>query len=1270
MHSSRYAILVILLIFAGLPQWLSAQSPVPGELDTTFSTDGKAIATLAGYNSSATALDVQPDGSVLVAGQAWSGGTNYRMVMARFEPDGDLDLSFGTQGFVTFGPSAGQTYAARSIKVLSTGKILVAVDYGNTSLLLRFLSNGQLDSGFANSTRNFSNAVTVSAMAVQEDGRILIGSKIGTANYVSRYSASGVFEADWSAGSYLTIRCLAIQPDGKILFGGSATQYSLRSYIGRLLPGLTTDYDFSRSIFTSSQGTASVEAMALDAEGNVVALATHPGNVNDVAVYRLLPNSNPDTSFDGDGVVETTLGGSGSAPKSLAIQPDGRILIFGHQPHGASNSRLGLRRFEWAGALDSSFGSNGLLTVSLGTTSTDSAGMLLVPGGKVVAAGGALESGFLRGLGVARLHTGNYLALPVITITNEPQGGTYALGDAATLSVTTEVIPDVPVSYAWYRNGSLVANETGPELRIASLTAANEGDYQVRMRAGNGRVSSQSVRLTVLQPPVLGGRPGPQTYVNIGGGPSFYVSAQGRSPFTFRLLKGDEVVQTAQASGSHGSVYFGFSGVKPSDAGEYFVEVTNQDGVVKSPWTELVVVPDPTLVAAPPALVSLGSSFSLVPTLITSLVPRFRWTKDGKVLGGETLEVLSKDSAQLSDAGEYRARVVTLKGSSETQPMPLCVVDPGERRHIAGKGKEFKLSIPVAGRGLSFKWMKGTTPILAREGLTGLDQATLRFSSIELTDAGDYNCLVTLGETELLCGAQAVLVAETVPAAPSIELGEAYVGMPYEVAFEVPELASSIKVTGLPPGLTYSAASKKIGGIPRLAGEFALTCTAANPLGESASVGMTLKVNALAGWASGRFQAITEMPTYGYLSPTPQPAILVTLHVGDSGAYSGTVTCSVHGGRTAQASFRGALDSGVPGEKGVPASLSSAVDLPFKGLWTVRGKARLQFTVSPLVIPGQDAIAGTFTVPVTLPDLGNTEVVFFFRGNDCPWSSKQPVDPAVRGTFHFAIGQYEAPSPAGYGFARGTVSSSGTLAMKGRLGDGAVFTSSCPIGESLRAVGIQFLYSGRGALSYALYLSPGTSAPDYFDAYIHGQMLWEKQGSGYRSGQGYPFTFVTRGTLSGGGKYLKPNHASGLTGPLMLNVEEAAPNGTNLQVSAFGSNNTGNLGASHAVKFSGIETNPMGFSTLKFNPATGDFSGSGVTLITEDFADEEGSPYQVISKRPFKVQGLVIREPTQLNSTGVGFTLVPQEFDDPSTDKWDGYRMNVSEPISVGPVTY
>jgi uncharacterized delta-60 repeat protein len=112
-----------------------------------------------------------------------------------------------------------------------------------------------------------------------------------------------------------------------------------------------------------------------------------------VALARYRTNGTLDPTFDGDGKVLTSFAGDDAEATSIAIQPDGKIVVAGRARNG-STTRPALVRYNASGSLDTSFDGDGkVLTQVPSTTAAVANAVALQPDGKIVAAGSALVSG-------------------------------------------------------------------------------------------------------------------------------------------------------------------------------------------------------------------------------------------------------------------------------------------------------------------------------------------------------------------------------------------------------------------------------------------------------------------------------------------------------------------------------------------------------------------------------------------------------------------------------------------------------------------------------------------------------------------------------------------------------------------------------------------------------------------------------------------------------------------------------------------------------------
>ncbi|MBM3273394.1 hypothetical protein FJY94_09220, partial [Candidatus Kaiserbacteria bacterium] len=208
----------------------------------TLSGDGK-VTTAIGTGAAGESVTVQADGKILVAGFA-SNGSNADFALVRYNTDGSLDTRFGTGGKVTTAIGTGSDWG-ESVTVQTDGKILVAGDAGGYFGLVRYNTDGSLDTSFDGDGKVTTDIGTGYdygySVTVQADGKILVaGSADIGGNYnfaLVRYNTNGSLDISFDSDGKLTTKIgsddvegksVVVQTDGKILVTGETNS----SYTG------------------------------------------------------------------------------------------------------------------------------------------------------------------------------------------------------------------------------------------------------------------------------------------------------------------------------------------------------------------------------------------------------------------------------------------------------------------------------------------------------------------------------------------------------------------------------------------------------------------------------------------------------------------------------------------------------------------------------------------------------------------------------------------------------------------------------------------------------------------------------------------------------------------------------------------------------------------------------------------------------------------------------------------------------------------------------
>jgi uncharacterized delta-60 repeat protein len=215
-----------------------------------------------GANDKIWAVAVQADGKVWVGGDFiyLGGGGPYsgsgRNRIGRLNADGSLDTSVGGNDGVINRISA---LSVQSDGKILVGGDFTALGFGGglvgsatRNYIGRLNANGSLDTSFNPGASSSSGYGGVQALVVQPDGKILVGgffyglgggTGTTTRNHLGRINADGTVDTSFNPGANTTVQALAVQADGKILVGGAFTSLggggtgtTTRNYIGRLNP--------------------------------------------------------------------------------------------------------------------------------------------------------------------------------------------------------------------------------------------------------------------------------------------------------------------------------------------------------------------------------------------------------------------------------------------------------------------------------------------------------------------------------------------------------------------------------------------------------------------------------------------------------------------------------------------------------------------------------------------------------------------------------------------------------------------------------------------------------------------------------------------------------------------------------------------------------------------------------------------------------------------------------------------------------------------------
>ena len=193
-----------------------------GSLDTSFGNDGIATVPSLAAEPAPSQMLVQADGDIVLVGIEPVGRGNDDLVLARFTPAGQLDMSFDGDGIATFAPNPAQAIASCAAVAQAGNCIVAAINLPSSASteVLRITSAGQLDSSFgAGGTFTTTAVKSNPLLALQADGEIDLVGGNGTGGYaLQQYTANGGGSAEWTTGAATgQAEALAVQPSGRVV---------------------------------------------------------------------------------------------------------------------------------------------------------------------------------------------------------------------------------------------------------------------------------------------------------------------------------------------------------------------------------------------------------------------------------------------------------------------------------------------------------------------------------------------------------------------------------------------------------------------------------------------------------------------------------------------------------------------------------------------------------------------------------------------------------------------------------------------------------------------------------------------------------------------------------------------------------------------------------------------------------------------------------------------------------------------------------------------
>jgi uncharacterized delta-60 repeat protein len=390
-----------------------------GDLDLSFGGSGRLLTDFSATDEYGQAVVVQPDGKILIAGQSGIYPL-FHSAFVRFNRNGTADTTFGTGGKTVI-PLDPNGDCPSAVAIQADGKIVVAGSqlHDNSTLgiiVARLNPNGTLDGTFGNGGSVIFDFGDLGAegtsVVIQPDGKILVAGITGTTGYgeltdivVIRFNTDGTFDNTYGSGGRVRTHFegqdntgsrawgAALQPDGRLVVAGRYRnegqngEFALARY--NIDGSLDQSFGIGGMVHTRP-GTAEMFAfdVAVQPDGKIVAAGYQytAHHNHDFAVARYDPNGVLDTTFGTNGIVIADLfGTSDDIAYAMSIQTNGRIVVAGRTGQ-YPNFRPGILRLNVNGTYDTTFGAGGKVMSDFGG-SAQLYGCALQTNGRIIVAG-------------------------------------------------------------------------------------------------------------------------------------------------------------------------------------------------------------------------------------------------------------------------------------------------------------------------------------------------------------------------------------------------------------------------------------------------------------------------------------------------------------------------------------------------------------------------------------------------------------------------------------------------------------------------------------------------------------------------------------------------------------------------------------------------------------------------------------------------------------------------------------------------------------------
>jgi len=462
-----------------------------------------------------------------------------------------------------------------------------------------FAAPGDLDPTFGNGGIVITPDVGTSSVAIQSDGKIVVGGFSLTIRPYSdgfallRYNSDGTLDPTFGTGGVVVtpfaddpafISAIAIQSDGKIVAVGSLLDgLNSNSCLARYNSDGSLDLSFGingQVITPASDGDDGFSAVVIQTDGKIIGVGSGrqpslTGFVTDFMIARYNADGSLDSTYGTAGIVFSNFGGRHQFARGADIQSDGKVIAVGATNRaGGADFDFTVARYSSSGELDTTFGIGGITITSFSGTDDTPYAAALQSDGKIVLVGAAgvdvdglydvalarynsngdLDTSFSEDGKLTRpLGSGNDYARGVAIQSNGKINiGGFANFNGANDFVILRFNADGSNDNS-FGTGGIVSTDLGSNDGIAAIAIQSDGKL---VAAGGTSMSEGTAEIALVR--YLSDLPAPQAL--------FDYDADGKSDVSvFRLANGAWYLERSSA-GPYGTLFgFGTDKIAPAD---------------------------------------------------------------------------------------------------------------------------------------------------------------------------------------------------------------------------------------------------------------------------------------------------------------------------------------------------------------------------------------------------------------------------------------------------------------------------------------------------------------------------------------------------------------------------------------------------------------------------------------------------------------------------------------------------------------------------------